>query len=701
MAVAELGYKIDSSGAVVAAGDLDKMTASAIKAEAQEKKLSAATVELAKVSKTASSSYISMAASEDSAFAAAVKLQKAQDVLNKEVASGTITAGQMADKMDVLRSKYAAGITLNGKFAKAMTTSTAQTANLGAQLNDIGVMLAAGQNPLQLAVQQGTQINQVFAQMGGGMNALRGLGAGFMSMINPMSLATIGVIAGGAALVQWATAAGETVDAADELEDRYEALEMLTGALTAANDILNMSMVELTNTYGTAALRVREFALLQSELRIAELTQSLSEHSSILAEVSDKYTGASGNVTNLRTGLLAIQRDFGLSSEAAAEFRNQLTQVSTARTFEQQVAALENIDALLRANGVSAADIPPELAKALAEMIDLSNETDAARKLAGDLAGAASGIAAAIDPAIDSAAALKNELAAALSLLNAVNRQESLTYSGRGGDPRQFEEGGRLSSDVYTADMNYTDPQDIIDKFNAKAAKAASRGGSKSKGGRGAVDPYQKNLEALTKSLQTERETIDAWYVESQSLIDDRRSIELLGVEGHAEAKLRIEQEYQERLADIQGAYQGDALHRTETFMGSMAAALQGGNDKMQAAAQAFASVEALINAYRAYNQVMADPSLPWYAKIPAAAGVLAAGMKTVQSIKSLSGSGGGSATSSAPSAGSSTTTTTPQRAIIQLEGSMAQVVGPMMDTIIKTLQKDSKDGVIIEGFAY
>ena len=34
MAVAELGYKIDSSGAVVAAANLDDMTAAAVRAEA-------------------------------------------------------------------------------------------------------------------------------------------------------------------------------------------------------------------------------------------------------------------------------------------------------------------------------------------------------------------------------------------------------------------------------------------------------------------------------------------------------------------------------------------------------------------------------------------------------------------------------------------------------------------------------------------
>ena len=142
---------------------------------------------------------------------------------------------------------------------------------------------------------------------------------------------------------------------------------------------------------------------------------------------------------------------------------------------------------------------------------------------------------------------------------------------------------------------------------------------------------------------------------------------ELEAIGGHAEAKLRIEQEYQERLAEIQSGYQGDALERTQTFMGEMAAALAGGNEKMMQISKVFASVEALINAYRAYNQVLADPSLPWYAKIPAAVSVLSAGLKTVQSIKSAStgssgGGGGGRGSISTPTAEQSR----PQQVIIQ-----------------------------------
>lgn len=87
--------------------------------------------------------------------------------------------------------------------ARGMRSAAGANANLVSQFNDIGVMLAAGQNPLQLALQQGTQISQVLTQMGGGVGALRALGGAFVGMLNPISLATIGVIGFGAAAVQW------------------------------------------------------------------------------------------------------------------------------------------------------------------------------------------------------------------------------------------------------------------------------------------------------------------------------------------------------------------------------------------------------------------------------------------------------------------------------------------------------------------
>lgn len=78
------------------------------------------------------------------------------------------------------------------------------TANIAAQFQDIGVTAAMGMNPLQIALQQGTQLSMVFEQMKGtGQSAGAALLGAFTSIISPLSLLTIGAVAASAAALQY------------------------------------------------------------------------------------------------------------------------------------------------------------------------------------------------------------------------------------------------------------------------------------------------------------------------------------------------------------------------------------------------------------------------------------------------------------------------------------------------------------------
>jgi hypothetical protein len=98
--------------------------------------------------------------------------------------------------------------------AKSLGAAKFQTANLAAQFQDIAVQLQGGQSPFTVALQQGTQINQVLGQAGAA-GAVGLLGSAFKSLITPTSLATIGVIALGGAVVQWGLKAIGAVDDLD------------------------------------------------------------------------------------------------------------------------------------------------------------------------------------------------------------------------------------------------------------------------------------------------------------------------------------------------------------------------------------------------------------------------------------------------------------------------------------------------------
>lgn len=82
--------------------------------------------------------------------------------------------------------------------------SSLNTGNIAAQFQDIGVTAAMGMNPLIIALQQGTQLSAVMNEsMRAGVNPARALGAAFVSILNPISLGTIALVALTAAAAQY------------------------------------------------------------------------------------------------------------------------------------------------------------------------------------------------------------------------------------------------------------------------------------------------------------------------------------------------------------------------------------------------------------------------------------------------------------------------------------------------------------------
>ncbi|MDT9694126.1 phage tail length tape measure family protein, partial [Streptomyces sp. P9(2023)] len=82
-----------------------------------------------------------------------------------------------------------------------------------------------GQNPLQLAIQQGTQISQVIGPMGAA-GAVRALGGAFFGALNPVNLAVMGVLGGLGLLMQHLRSGRDEVLS---LSDAMSQLETSTG----------------------------------------------------------------------------------------------------------------------------------------------------------------------------------------------------------------------------------------------------------------------------------------------------------------------------------------------------------------------------------------------------------------------------------------------------------------------------------------
>jgi len=117
--------------------------------------------------------------------------------------------------------------------------------------------------------------------------------------------------------------------------------------------------------------------------------------------------------------------------------------------------------------------------------------------------------------------------------------------------------------------------------------------------------------------------------------------MEILGEQEHREAMLRLEEEYQERLAGIKDDGFSKQLGEMSQFFGAAASIAQGGGDKMIKIAKVIGSTEALINSYRAAAQALADPTVGFWGKAAAYAATLATGLGAVRAITGASTSGG------------------------------------------------------------
>ncbi len=260
MTEATLGFKIDSSQASSAAADLDKMTAAAMRTQQAADKLETEAASLGgalsraadganKAAPPMERMAKSLADQDDHVRAFRLEVERltlkyqplAQATRNYESAVfeierahkiGAINAQQMTQALDRERQAYEklrTSAASAGAAVKAANSnngvSGAQRAagiNAGYQFQDIAVTAAMGMNPLMIGLQQGTQLASVLGTM---ERPVAGLAAAFGSLINPVSLVTIGLTAGVAALVQYFTTAESGTDKTSKLfEEQNEVI---------------------------------------------------------------------------------------------------------------------------------------------------------------------------------------------------------------------------------------------------------------------------------------------------------------------------------------------------------------------------------------------------------------------------------------------------------------------------------------------
>jgi hypothetical protein len=221
------------------------------------------------------------------------------------------------------------------------------TSNVAAQFQDIAVTSAMGMSPMMIALQQGTQLSAALGNQGLS-GTLRTLGGAFMSVVSPVSLVTIGLVAGTAAAIQYFSGLGSGAQDADErLDEHLERIEAIAKgydeATQAAEDYIERGRkapeasvaADLSADRETALKAVDEAlsAIAQKNAEIAvdfmswqanrmihaDLIQTMTD----LGDLSITAESTQAEIDDLHTRLTILARD-NSAPEQARQYANDL-----------------------------------------------------------------------------------------------------------------------------------------------------------------------------------------------------------------------------------------------------------------------------------------------------------------------------------------------------------------------------------------
>lgn len=332
----------------------------------------------------------------------------------------------MLDALDAANAKQAAAVVQLAKGSAALNQyglSAKQTSaalrGVPAQLTDIIVSLQGGQNPINVLLQQGGQLRDMF---GGIVPAAKALGGAFLGLLNPLTL-TVGAVAAltlayekgrkesenyARALILTGNAAGVTSGQMQVMAQNIDAVTgTQAGAAAALADFVsqNAAASENLERFTQVAIRfekvggdaVSETAKKFAELRKAPLeaaiklnegtnflTRSIYEQIKALTEQGRTIEAANvaqrafADTIDSRTGQIEknlglIERGWKAIKSAISDTVDAALNIGRVAGPEAQLAAAQNTVARLEAmqqsrqsRGLATGDIDPQLAAARA-----------------------------------------------------------------------------------------------------------------------------------------------------------------------------------------------------------------------------------------------------------------------------------------------------------------------------------------------
>lgn len=517
------------------------------------------------------------------------------------------------------------------------------------------------------AQQVGYQVGDFFVQVQSGTSFLVAFGqqaTQLAGLIPGVLGAAIGI--GISALTAIGSAFFRSTEGAKTFQDSLSSVNDVLSETSNLVKIANGDFSELEEKFGSLAPAIKALAETRAEVSIRQMADAAKE---LNTQLTDMYSGSAWtNVSRAED----LANAFSLNTMESRNLANAMSELASQDTLGGQVEAATALREMLLKTFGPVREMTSEqfnfylqvlqTEEAYRELLNRTGEVsgeislmEGAMALFTSASGAAAVAVNGIETAASSALGVVTNLATkmweAAQARIAANREletMKMEFSPAGRALEAYGSRGTVSNRPVT----FSDGT-VLEKPKPSPAR----------GGLG----KSNSVEALVNQLQTERETIDEWYVESQDALRNASESELQIIGGYNEAKLRLEKEYQDRLKGIRDEGHVTALGDAETFFGGMAAIAQAGGDRTVKAMRVFSAAQALINSYVAFTEVLKDPSFIGrpFARFGAAASALSSGLAAVAAIKG-GGSGGGSMSrGSATVAASSNSAPAPQTVFI------------------------------------
>jgi hypothetical protein len=437
------------------------------------------------------------------------ELARTERDLNAARGQGLISLDRQNQLMDLARQRALGLAAANSNVAGSVNAlgtsvkaSSAQVGGIAAQFQDVAVQLAGGQSPFLIALQQGTQLQGQLAQTGGGVKAL---GAAFLSLVSPMSLATVGGIAAFGLLVQYVTSAGASVGTLDDRLTRHAEI------IKSIRDAYGEAAAGVDN-YGKESARVLDVQLrgVTEKLKtdIAAAARQVGALTSIAMPTSDtqfgvpadlvKYTyEATGQYKAFREAVIQLRQGMDDGTVSIGRFRDEVAKVGTA-TQDANVRKLAD------------------------ELITLTAEAFRAEQALGGSAraiGVLTAQAAAGAPAVAAyGAALRSLQMGVPEMAKALTAQKDL-----GEASKAFAEGSQAARDAMTA------------------------GGMTERAAAASTETYAKRIRELGEAFEARKDQITGATDLTKTFGETLRSTSIAGLEGEAQGIARARDAYDER----------------------------------------------------------------------------------------------------------------------------------------------------------